>query len=86
MSMSVAKKGPAENAGSILNRLSNNGMQEPKVTDAITIMARVKLMAQHCSNVPAVKYTRTKAVIPKIRARTAAIIISLRKNLNIFWL
>jgi len=41
MSIMVAKNGPAEKAGSILNFFNTTGNKLPRVTDKVTIAARV---------------------------------------------
>ena len=84
--MSVANPGPAEYAGSKRNRLRINGIQLPRITETITIMASAKLTAREpriCPP-PCVKKIRANEKAPRTKAIIPAIRNSRRMNLNIF--
>ena len=81
ISMIVAKKGPAEKAGSKRNFCSKKGRLRPRIVASITIAERDNDMDKLSNIVPPVNITRIKAVIPRIVDRQKAITHSLFINL-----
>ena len=82
ISISVAKNGPAEKAGSILSRLSKTGIQLPSATEIITIIANVTLTAKLLNKVElGLNCMRIKPVMPSVAAMASAIKSSRFKNL-----
>ncbi len=72
-SIIVARKGPAENAGSMRNSCNKKGKQLPSIVASNTIIPREKPMVKLSIPVPPVHHTRPKATAPKIVAKKIAI-------------
>ena len=84
ISIRVAKKGPAEKAGSILSRRKINGIKEPSITEVRTINPREKLTIKLWPTFPELYQTRTNDVRPKMLPSMSAMLNSRLKNLKIF--